>query len=475
MIDKQSKALRLHFYEYGQEHVFKFWEILSSDEQSQLLQQVKSIDLDYLSKVIDSVLHGGPKQARRTGSLSPARFVKFPNSEVDWQKWEEAVAIGDQKIMEGKVAAFTAAGGEGTRFGSVTPKGMLPVTPIKKKTLFQVFAEKIRAAERKYDTAIHWIVMTSERTHNETIEFFGKNNSFGVMNIHFVKQEQMPSITYEGKIIMETKSRIAMHPDGHGGSLKALGKSGLLTMLENLGIEILSYFQIDNPLVRCIDPYFIGLHTKNQAQVSARMVKKLYPEEKVGVFCESQEKCYVIEYSDLPKEQAMLRDAEGNLVFCAGNTAIHLLDVQFIKRFNGKDINSEIPYHVAKKIIPTINSLGEPTLPQSSNGLKLEMFLFDTFPFAEKVIILESDRLSNFSPIKGMEGLDSMKTCLQDQAKLFASWLLAAGIDIPADANGLPPFDLEISPMFADNKHDFLKKWTALENKPAVAPGQYIE
>ncbi|MDR1432974.1 MAG: UTP--glucose-1-phosphate uridylyltransferase [Puniceicoccales bacterium] len=474
MIDRQAKELRLQFCKCGQEHVFKFWEILSSDEQSKLIQQVKTIDMDYLSKIIDGALHNASRQ-KNIGPLAPAKFIKFPNSEVDWQKWKEAVAIGEQKIRDGKIAVFTVAGGEGTRMGCIVPKGTLQVTPIKKKSLFQVFAEKIKASERRYDVTINWIVMTSERTHNETIEFFGKNNSFGIENIHFLKQGQMPAITAEGKIIMETTSRIAMHPDGHGGSLKALGRSGLLAMLENLGIEILSYFQVDNPLVRCVDPYFVGVHVKNQAQVSSRMVRKLYAEEKVGVFCESNGRCRVIEYFDLPKEQAMLRNSEGSLVFCAGNTAIHLLDVPFIKRFNGKDIKSEIPYHIAQKTVPTIDSLGEPVSPKVPNGLKLEMFIFDILPFADRTTILESERGANFSPIKHLEGMDSLKTCHRDQVKLFASWLRAAGIDIPMDANGLPPFDIEISPTFADSKHDFLQKWENLEGKPTIAAGQYIE
>ncbi|MDR2778759.1 MAG: UTP--glucose-1-phosphate uridylyltransferase [Puniceicoccales bacterium] len=475
MTDKQAKELKLQFCKYGQEHVFKFWEILSGDEQLQLLQQAKNLNLDYLSTIIENILYKNSLTDKCTANITPAKFIKFPNSEIDWQKWKEAMATGERVIRDGKVAAFTVAGGEGTRLGGVTPKGMLQATPLKKKSLFQIFAEKIKAAELKYETSIHWIIMTSERTHNETMEFFGKNDSFGIENIHFVKQGQMPAVTYDGKIIMETKSKIAMHPDGHGGALKALGRSGLLAMLENLGVEIISYFQVDNPLVRSIDPYFIGSHVKNQSLVSSRMVRKLYPEEKVGVFCERKGRNCVVEYSDLPKDQAMLRDATGNLVFCAGNTGIHLLDIQFIKQFNGKDIHSEIPYHIAQKIVPMVDPFGQSITPRMPNGVKLEMFLFDILPFAERTIIIESDRLSNFSPIKNPEGLDSLKTCLQDQLKLFTSWLLAVGADIPTDANGLPPFDIEISPMFADNKHDFSTKWKQLSNKPAIVANQYIE
>jgi UDP-N-acetylglucosamine/UDP-N-acetylgalactosamine diphosphorylase len=266
-----------------------------------------------------------------------------------------------------------------------------------------------------------------------------------------------------------------MHPNGHGGALKALGQSGMLAMLENAGVDTLSYFQVDNPLVRCVDPYLVGVHVKNRAQITSRMVKKLYPEEKVGVFCEYNGKSYIVEYSDLPKECAVARTAVGELQFCAGNVAIHTFDVQFIKRFNGADIQSEIPYHMAMKIIPTIDNLGEPLIPDVPNGIKLEMFIFDACPFAERSIVVESNRGEIFSPVKNVDGVDSPKTCKQDQLRLFAHWLLQAGADIPVDATGLPPFDIEISPIFADSERDFLKKWAKLEHKPAVGPGQYIE
>ena len=44
-------------------------------------------------------------------------------------------------IAGGGVAAFTVAGGQGTRLGRNGPKGTFPATPITGKPLFQVFAE----------------------------------------------------------------------------------------------------------------------------------------------------------------------------------------------------------------------------------------------------------------------------------------------------------------------------------------------
>jgi UDP-N-acetylglucosamine/UDP-N-acetylgalactosamine diphosphorylase len=474
-MDKTIKEIRMKFCDFGQAHVFKFWEILSERERIKLLQQAKNIDLKYLSRIFRSVLHERRPDPEFWLGVQPAKFVKFPNSETDWLRYKEIVRLGEQTIREGRVAIFTVAGGHGTRLGIPVPKGTIPITPIKRKSLFQIFAEKIRAAEKKYERQFHWIILTSDKNHNETIEFFGKNGSFGIENVHFIRQGLMPAIDFEGKIIMEARGRIAMHPNGHGGSLKALGQSGMLAMLENISVDTISYFQVDNPLVRCVDPYLIGLHRKNQAQITSRMVKKLYPEEKVGVFCEYNGKTHVIEYVDLPKECAATRAPTGDLRFCAGNVGIHVFDVQFVKRFNGTDMQSEIPYHLAKKVVPTVDNLGEPFIPSAPNGIKLEMFIFDAFPFAERSIVVESRRGEVFSPLKNADGLDSLKTCKQDQLRLFAHWLLQAGAVFFFVFFVFFFFVFFFCFLFADNEKDFMKKWANLENKPAIGPGQYIE
>ncbi|MDV7394742.1 UTP--glucose-1-phosphate uridylyltransferase, partial [Arthrospira platensis SPKY1] len=80
------------------------------------------------------------------------------------------------------------------------------------------------------------------------------------------------------------KDTIAMSPDGHGGALRALVRSGAVDRMNREGIEHLSYFQVDNPLVRCIDPAFIGFHIQAQSELSSKMTPKAYAGEKVGHF-----------------------------------------------------------------------------------------------------------------------------------------------------------------------------------------------
>jgi len=107
----------------------------------------------------------------------------------------------------------------------------------------------------------------------------------------------MPAVNFEGKILLEGPGAIALSPDGHGGSLRALERSGALDLMAREGIDTLSYFQVDNPLVRCIDPSFIGWHINKGSEMSSKMVPKAYPEEKLGHFCAQNGELVVIERS----------------------------------------------------------------------------------------------------------------------------------------------------------------------------------
>jgi UDP-N-acetylglucosamine/UDP-N-acetylgalactosamine diphosphorylase len=316
--------------------------------------------------------------------------------------------------------------------------------------------------------------MTSDRNHNETMEFFGKNSSFGLASVHFLKQGQLAAVDGKGKIMLEDKGRIAMHPDGHGGAFKAFVASGAGAMLEAQGIDVITYFQVDNPLVRVIDPYFIGFHGKHNSQVSSRMVLKCYPEERMGMFCSMYGRSAVIEYTDFPMERAIERDRSGALRFKAGNTGMHIFDSNFFRLLGTEMGGRQLPLHALRKKIPTIDAQGRMVDPEVPNGIKFETFIFDSLQFAERSIILEGNRKEIFSPVKNSTGLDSPETCRQDQVRLFSKWLVEAGSDIPIDGSGRPPFNIEISPLFADSERDFLTKWRDLENRPAISSGSYV-
>ena len=463
------------FEQAGQGHVFAFFAQLPPAAQEQLLAEAGEIDLDEIAHLTKTLLQKGAASVNLQG-LEPSPYELRPENGGNAADWARAKATGEAALRAGRVAAFTVAGGQGTRLGYDGPKGTYPVTPLKKKTLFQVFAEKIRAASQRYGKAIHWFIMTSHQNHAATEAFFKENKFFGLSetHVHFFRQGRMPAVDLQGKILLESKQSIAMSPDGHGGSLRALERSGALDLMEREGIDTISYFQVDNPLVRAIDPAFIGWHLERRSEMSSKMVPKAYPEEKLGHFCVQDGKLVVIEYSDLPMEMQRETDSNGRLRYLAGSIAIHVLDRQFVRRMAAGGEGVALPFHRADKKIPTINAQGNPVKPEKANGVKFEMFVFDALPFAKNPVVIETLRADDFSPVKNAEGVDSPKTCREDQLRQFARWLKANGAAVETDATGLPSVAFEVSPLFGYDEDSFADAWARLPEKPRIAEGLYL-
>ncbi|MDR1284021.1 MAG: UDPGP type 1 family protein [Opitutaceae bacterium] len=465
------------FERAGQGHVFAFYDRLSPDEQKQLIADAEEVDLAEIDRLNRTLVAAGTGAAGvNLEGIAPAPYEPLPENGGDAAAWAKAKTVGEEALRTGRVAAFTVAGGQGTRLGYDGPKGTYPVTPVRKKSLFQVFAEKLRAAGNRYGRPLHWFIMTSHINHAATEAFFRENRFFGIdeSRVHFFRQGRMPAVDFDGKILLETTASIAMSPDGHGGSLRALERSGAADLMEREGIDALSYFQVDNPLVRFTDPAFIGWHLLRGSEMSSKMIPKAYAGEKVGHFCTQGGKLVVIEYSDLPKAYQEETDpATGQLRYIAGSIAIHVIDRGFIRRMARGD--DALPFHRADKKIPTVDAAGAPVKPEKANGVKFEMFVFDALPFAKNQVVIEARRADDFSPVKNAEGLDSPKTCAEDQRRQFVRWLAANGATVDTDATVLPPFDIEVSPLFGYDGDSFADSWQKLSVKPAVTAGLYLE
>jgi UDP-N-acetylglucosamine/UDP-N-acetylgalactosamine diphosphorylase len=477
MATTTSHPLIEAFQRAGQGQVFAFFDELAPDAQQRLLAEAAEIDLEEIAHLTRTLLaKSGVAGVNLTG-LAPAPYERLPARGGDAAAWAKAKAAGEEALRAGRVAAFTVAGGQGTRLGYDGPKGTFPVTPLKQKTLFQVFAEKVRAAGARYGKPLHWFIMTSHANHAPTEAFFADHGYFGLERgrVHFFRQGRMPAVNFEGKILLETKGSIALSPDGHGGSLRALDRSGALDLMKREGIDTLSYFQVDNPLVRAIDPTFIGWHLLRGSEMSSKMVPKAYAGEKVGHFCVQDGKTVVVEYSDLPAAMQEEKDATGQLRFIAGSIAIHVLDRDFVKRMAAGGEGVALPFHRADKKIPTIDSRGNAVKPEKPNGVKFEMFVFDALPFARNPVVIETPREDDFSPVKNAEGLDSPKTCRDDQLKQFARWLKANGAVLDTDEKGVPKAAVEVSPLFGYDEDSFADAWRRLGAKPAVREGLYLE
>lgn len=455
----------------GQGQVFAHWKKLDAAARETLLAEAAEIDLAEIAR-LNRTLLGGDAAQIDLSDLSPAPYEKRPEHGGDTTAWARAKVAGAEALRAGRVAAFTVAGGQGTRLGYDGPKGTFPVTPVRGKPLFQVFAEKILAAGRHYGRPLHWFIMTSHQNHAATEAFFKEHGHFGLeaARVHFFRQGRMPAVDFEGRILLESPGHIAMSPDGHGGSLRALERSGALDLMAREGIDTLSYFQVDNPLVRCIDPTFIGWHLLRGSEMSSKMVPKAYAGEKVGHFCQQRGRLVVVEYSDLPKAMQEETDAAGGLRYLAGSIAIHVLDREFVRRM-ARPGDATLAFHRADKKIPTIDAAGVPVQPAKPNGVKFEMFVFDALPFARNPVVIETLRAEDFSPVKNAGGVDSPATCRADQLRQFARWLRAHGADVPVDATGLPACTIEVSPLFGYDEDTFAASWKKLSPPPPVVEG----
>ncbi|KAJ9054171.1 UDP-N-acetylglucosamine pyrophosphorylase [Entomophthora muscae] len=316
--------------------------------------------------------------------------------------------IGMDLISKNKVAVLLLAGGQGTRLGSSAPKGCYNIGLPSGKSLFQLQAERIRRLEAlaqansSSKVVIPWYIMTSGPTRSATEEFFKSNNYFGFHpdNVVFFNQGTLPCLTNDGKIILEDKSKVAVAPDGNGGIYPALRKEGIITNMSQRGIEYIHSYCVDNCLVRVADPVFIGYSVSKGAECGAKVVPKVSPTESVGVICVKNQKFSVVEYSEITEEMAHRTDSNtGKLSFAAANICNHFYTLPFLQRMEA--VEKELEYHIAHKKIKYIDLAShEKVSPTSPNGMKLEAFVFDVFPFTQKFAVLEVARDEEFSPLK---------------------------------------------------------------------------
>ena len=430
----------------GQEQVLAYWGSLAGKEREGLLAQIAKIDPADLSACAAALGKGGDAIDSSKGKAPKVAVLKGVAR-------EKAVALGERELKAGRVAALLVAGGQGSRLGFDGPKGCYSIGPITGAPLFYFHARKILARSLRYGRSIPFYVMTSEANNAATIACFEEHNYFGLdpKDVFFFSQGMWPGMTKDGKVILDAPGHIFMSPDGHGGLLAALKRSGALADMKKRGIKSVFFFQVDNPLVEIADPAFIGYHVQMKSDYSLKLCAKRDPYEKVGmpmVFGTGANRRYrMVEYTEMTDEQCNRRDAKGALYFLYGSPAIHVFDRAFLDR----EASKAMPLHLAFKKIPTVVD-GKVVKPAEPNGYKFEKFIFDILPNAKTAAFLAFDPKDEFSPVKNAEGKDSPATCKADLQSKWRRWFAEAGVVVPED---LP---LEIDPAYAVDAADLKKK-----------------
>jgi UDP-N-acetylglucosamine/UDP-N-acetylgalactosamine diphosphorylase len=435
----------------GQGHVLSGWASLAPSDQRHLAAELAAVDFALVSRLAG--LLSRPAGANKLPALEPPELFPLERSEAQRRRADEARVVGERRLAEGRIGFLLVAGGQASRLGYEGPKGAFPIGPVSGRLLFDIFARRLAAAQKRHGFKAHWYVMTSPGNHAETQACFERHGFFGLSReqVFFFSQAMLPALDLQGRILMSAPGRLFLAPNGHGGVLDGLRQSGALAHMRQRGIETLSYFQVDNPLAPPADPLFLGLHELERSEMSTKVVAKRDASEKVGVIGRIDGRVGCIEYSDLPAALRDARDAAGQLLFRAGNLAIHALEVGFIERLTHSGL--DLPWHVAKKRMKVLGPDGQPA---EVEGAKFETFVFDALGKAQRCLTLEVRRELEFSPVKNKEGEDSPASCQRDLCRLHAEWASRAGRALPAGRVGGFP-RVEIDPLVAESAEEFAR------------------
>lgn len=384
---------------YGQTHLLKYYDELSEDERKELLSQIEETDFS----VVELCENGG--KGVEKGNITPLSVMQLSEIEENKEKYFNA---GVSAIKSGKVGAVLLAGGMGTRLGSDAPKGMYNIGETKDVYIFERIIRNLMDAVDITGSWIHLFVMTSDKNHESTIDFFKEKNYFGYNKeyITFFKQEMAPAADYNGKIYMESRSRMSTSPNGNGGWFISMERSGVLKKVKNAGIEWLNVFAVDNVLQRIADPVFVGAVIEKGCAVGSKVVKKASPDENVGVMCLEDGRPSIVEYYELTEELMNAKDETGEPAYNYGVILNYLFGVKELEEIMEKSM----PLHIVKKKIPYMNEKGQFIKPESPNGYKFETLILDMIHLMKSCLPFEVIREKEFAPIKNRTGIDSVDT-----------------------------------------------------------------
>ena len=399
---------------YGQEHLLNHYDELSEEKKKELLEQINDIDFELVNDLYNSTKQTKTKNDDKIEAIDYLDKFKLND---EYKYYEN---IGKKAIKEGKLAAVTMAGGQGTRLGHNGPKGTYDIGLDSHKSLFELLCDNLKEEGKKYGVTIPWFIMTSRENNKDTVEFFEKHRYFGYQknkNIFFFEQGELPMMDTEGKILIGEDGLVKLAADGHGGIYESLVKTKMTNKMRELGVEWVFIGGVDNCLVKMVDPVLMGIAIDKKVTVACKSVVKDNPHEKVGVFCRRNGKPNVIEYSEITDEMAEAVDENGELLYGESHILCNLFSIDAIERMGAEPL----PYHVAYKKAKYIDKDGNLVVPDSPNAYKFEAFLFDAFGEVDDMAILRVKREEEFAPVKNSDekGVDCPKTARELYKKFY--------------------------------------------------------
>lgn len=371
----------------------------SAEENEQLKKELEKIDWSVLEHIKRK------ETVNERGIFAPLEAVEI--NEIEKRR-EEFETLGKKALKEGKVGAVLLAGGQGTRLGMDRPKGTLNIGVNRELYLFEQLIRNLTDVTDEVDAFVPLYIMTSNINNQGTKAFFEEHSYFGYPRdyVKFFVQEMEPACDYEGRIYMESDTKVAMSPNGNGGWFGSMVNAGLLSDIRARRLEWINVFAVDNCLQRIADPLFIGATIAYGCESGAKVVRKAAPDEKVGVLCTEDDRPSIAEYYEMTEEMAIARKENGDLLYGFGV----ILNYVFSEKRLEEIADAHMPIHVVEKKIPYMDETGNFVKPEVPNGYKFETLVLDMVHMMANCVPYEVDRSREFAPIKNLHGVDSLDT-----------------------------------------------------------------
>ena len=387
-----------------QENLLRFIDKLDNNKKEKIIKQILNLDFTQLNKLYEETKISAEIINKKIENIKYVDEYKLSD-----EAKERYTNIGGKIIKNNQYAVVTMAGGQGTRLEHNGPKGTFKVdVDPEPKYLFQILAENLQRANKKYNVILPWYIMTSTENNKETVNFFEKHEYFGYPkeNVMFFTQGNLPILLENGDLIVDKDYTIKEAADGNGCIYSAMAKAGVLEDMKKKNVKWIFIGAVDNILLNMVDPILLGLTIDEKNEAASKSVAKASPKEKVGAFCKINGVPSVIEYTELPEKMAEEVDEEGELLFGEAHIMCNLFSIQALEKVS----KVQLPYHVAHKKSNYMNENEEFVKVTEPNAYKFEAFIFDAFNFFDDISILRGKREMDFAPIKNKVGNDSPDT-----------------------------------------------------------------
>ena len=400
---KATQKLKVH----NQEEIVNLLNSFLEEEKEKVYKQITELDFKNITKLYNEL-----SKKEKITIENIQEVIALNKDKLSIEELKEYDDLGRNIIQSNGYALVTMSGGQGTRLGYDKPKGEFLVNIEQEpKFLFEILADKLKEENDKYNVIIPWYIMTSSENDEEIKHFFKEHNNFGYESeyIKFFKQENLPLITENGKILIGKDKLIKEAANGNGGIFNAMYKNGILQDMEQRGVKWIFISSIDNILLKIADTTLIGLAIEKKVEIATKSLVRNSPDEKIGAICKSNNKIKVIEYSEMSDEMKNKRNDDGELTFGESHIMCNLFSLKALQLL----ANKELPYHIAHKKSEYLDNNGNLVKPEEPNVYKFETFIFDSWSYFDDIAILRGKREEDFAPIKNKEGVDSPQTAIE--------------------------------------------------------------